>query len=594
MCNAEPGELIALDSEVNGALIRRKNDFLLCLARGRAAFEWNPVVGEVDYTVRLNSADSAADGFVETKLSGKQAQSVLDIPPHRGAISLEILNVICPNQTEALNAYRILGFAKVARPDLGRIIRAPTNAVTAIVALTNTTNFLRTRSSTHPAIGVQRLLIPAAMEFDVMGMDFTTNRELAIATRKGEVWIIETPESDEVTPRMRLFARGLIQPGGLRVIDGVIYAMQGGELTRLRDTDQDGAADFQENLTQRWGFNGDHRAVAIGPAVDAEGFLYAFLGGNRCRWDAPFRGWSVRTDINGDEFEGIGAGFASPTGFAELGAKRDIFVAANRNDWHLAARLDHLRLGRFYGSPASTPWPRDEFEHPGKPVAPAVWFPEEVVKSVAGLATIPTNRCGPFNGQILVADDSGNQVLRVALEQVDGEWQGMVIPFLQNLNTTPKQMVFCQRNTLFVGGWRETASSVRKKDSGELFRVHWNEKEVFEIHSVRATSDGLEIHFTMPVAARTVGAFNSIGLRQFDYQQPRGDDRDKKAATSSKLISREIQYSDDRRILSLKIPGLREGFVTRIRLENFKSQSGMKLLHETCWYTLNRFNSKLK
>jgi hypothetical protein len=79
---------------------------------------------------------------------------------------------------------------------------------------------------------------------EVSGMDFTADGQLAVAIRKGEVWLLDgVLNGDPSAVTYQLFASGLQEPlGVLRDGDSLLVA-QRTEVTRLRDTNGDGVAD---------------------------------------------------------------------------------------------------------------------------------------------------------------------------------------------------------------------------------------------------------------------------------------------------------------------------------------------------------------
>src|SRR5256886_13227805 len=84
----------------------------------------------------------------------------------------------------------------------------------------------------------------------------------------------------------------------------------------------------------------------------------------------------------------------------------------------------HLQRGKSYGFPASYPAPEADCLHPKNFQPPAVWFPRRLAPSASGIAVITDDLLGPFQGQMLVGDFQNSIVMRVALEKVNGEWQG--------------------------------------------------------------------------------------------------------------------------------------------------------------------------
>ena len=72
------------------------------------------------------------------------------------------------------------------------------------------------------------------------------NGSMALATRRGEVWIVEKPNSK--SPYFRKFASGLHEILGLAYKEGSLYCAQRGELTKLTDKNGDGKADSYETV----------------------------------------------------------------------------------------------------------------------------------------------------------------------------------------------------------------------------------------------------------------------------------------------------------------------------------------------------------
>ena len=67
---------------------------------------------------------------------------------------------------------------------------------------------------------------------------------LAVAIRKGEVWMIDHALSeDREKMSYRLFASGLHEPLGLALDGKDLLVSQRAEITRLQDQDGDGVAD---------------------------------------------------------------------------------------------------------------------------------------------------------------------------------------------------------------------------------------------------------------------------------------------------------------------------------------------------------------
>ena len=116
------------------------------------------------------------------------------------------------------------------------------------------------------------------LALEVGGMDFAAPDRLAVAIRKGEVWLLDgilSRPSDQIT--YKLFASGLHEPLGLlHDRDGLLVA-QRTEVTRLRDVNNDGVADEYLTACSGWNVSGSYHGYAYGPRRDGHGNLWVAL-----------------------------------------------------------------------------------------------------------------------------------------------------------------------------------------------------------------------------------------------------------------------------------------------------------------------------
>ena len=446
--------------------------------------------------------------------------------------------------------------------------------------------------------------IPESIKLEVGGMDFLPDGQLAVCTRRGEVYLIEDPAG---AATYTLFARGLHEPLGLTAHDGVIYVAQRGEITRLEDRNNDGSADVYETV-KSLPLTGNYHEYHYGPLVQADGTM---LTTRNVGWEgkgvsrSEFRGWMMRYDPETDRMVPYAAGLRSPAGFGTT-LEGDVFVAENQGDWIGSGRITHLEAGDFAGHPASLRWSgmddspvkltEDQFSDAFQTMyrarqeldgvkLPAVWFPHGIfgISTAAILADRTEGRFGPFAGQLLVSDQGQSKIMRVALEKVDGEYQGAVFPFLEGFSSGLLRMNFDANNHLYAGqtarGWAATGG-----EEYALQRVAWTGATPFEMYAIRATKDGFEVEFTKPVAEANVrpSAFtlqNFTYLYRQAYGSPVVDIQDN-AVTSATL-------QPDGRTVRLVVDGLRPGYIYQFELAGLRSAEGEGLLHTKGYYTLN-------
>src|SRR3954468_11629677 len=93
------------------------------------------------------------------------------------------------------------------------------------------------------------LPVPENIILEVGGMAAMPDGDLAVCTRRGEVWIVSNPYvTGFERPVFRRFAYGLHEPLGLAYKDGDIYVTQRSEVTHLIDVDKDGQADSYDKI----------------------------------------------------------------------------------------------------------------------------------------------------------------------------------------------------------------------------------------------------------------------------------------------------------------------------------------------------------
>ncbi len=450
--------------------------------------------------------------------------------------------------------------------------------------------------------------IPEDIVLEVGGMAFMPDDQLAVTTRRGEIWLIDNPYlRGSQPPKFKRFATGLHEPLGLAYRNGSLYATQRSELTKITDIDNDGKADRFETIYS-WPLSGNYHEYSYGPLFMPNGDMLVTLnlswighGASLAKW----RGWLLKITEDG-EMTPIATGLRSPAGFG-FDSEGEVFYAENQGDWIGSGRITHLEEGDFAGNPAGLKWTSE----PASPLnlkpesipdsvglmhvfadsipnlkVPTVWFPHTILGiSTSAIQTDTTGgQFGPFAGQMLVGDQGHSKIMRVDLEKVNGEYQGAVFPFREGFSSGILRFAFGRDGSLFVGmtsrGWNSTG-----EEMFGLQRLSWTGKTPFEIKTMKARSDGFVLEFTQPVDRATAEDFASYVMTSFNYSYHR--------SYGSPIIQQQacpisgITVSDDRRKVRIFVDGLREGYIHELKAAGIRSASGRELLHNSAYYTLN-------
>lgn len=474
--------------------------------------------------------------------------------------------------------------------------------------------------------------VPEGILLEVGGLVTLPNGSLGISTRRGDIWIVDNPTSPK--PYFRKFASGLHEVLGLEYKDGALYCAQRGELTKLVDTDGNGEADLYQTV-HAWPVSGHYHEYSFGPKIAPDGNF--FVSGNVAFGDqewwrgesrVPTRGWIQKITTDGKLIPWA-TGVRSPAGLGMIDG--ELFYTDNQGDWVGSGGVWHVKKGAFMGHPAGLKW-ADASNSPVKltekqfyaerdirqadngnggfskpenivdeePVmlfelkekfpmvqTPAVWLPHGIL-GISNSELIKDGTMGsfgPFAGQVFVGDQGQSKIMRIFLEKVDGEYQGAAWDFRSGFQSGVMRMAWAKDGSLFVGETNRGWGSAGDANQG-LQRLVWNGKVPFEMLTCKATPDGFEIDFTMPVDRKSAEDLASYNVSSFIYKHH--------AVYGSPPINREelkikgVKVSEDGRKVRIVLDGLRKYYLHELNLTGLRSANTYyNLVHPTVYYTLN-------
>ena len=455
---------------------------------------------------------------------------------------------------------------------------------------------------------IETIPIPEGIVLEVGGLTFMPGGALAVATRRGEIWIVDNPTMKGGAPHFRRFAHGLHEALGLAYSDGALYTAQRSELTRLKDHNGDGVADAYETVYS-WPLEGNYHEYSYGPLFRADGSMVVALN---LAWTgfgaslSPWRGWMLAVTADG-AMKPIATGMRSPAGMG-TDMEGALFYAENQGDWVGSGYITHVEEGDFVGNPAGLRWTGEpdsplslrpeDVPDTGAPLfevarevealkPPAVWVPHAIL----GISTsdiVPDSsggRFGPFSGQLLVGDQGHSKITRIFLEKVDGVYQGAAFPFVEGFASGVLRLAWAGDGSLFVGMTNRGWASTGKAPYG-LQRVTWTGAIPFEVKEVRAMPDGFEFFFTKPVAESSAQQRAAYAVESFTYKYH--STYGSPPIRQQDHSIRGISVSDDGMRARVALSGMRQGYIYQLSLPGIRDQNDMPLLHDVAYYTLNR------
>ncbi|PQJ14733.1 c-type cytochrome [Aureicoccus marinus] len=484
---------------------------------------------------------------------------------------------------------------------------------------------------------ITTLPVPEGIKLEGGGVAALPNGKLAIATRRGDVWMVENPTMEGGrNPRYKKFAMGLHEPLGLEYKDGSLYTAQRGELTRLTDTNGDGYADEYYTI-YAWPLSAHYHEYSFGPVIAEDGSFFVtanvafgdeewWRGESRVLW----RGWTLRITEDG-EMTPWATGMRSPAGYGQF--EGELFYTDNQGDWKGSGGVWHVPKGSFTGHPAGLKWSHlpespvsltadqfyakidkrqerasngryikpeniqneenPDFEYEVKELFPEMQPPAVVLPhGILGISNSEivedksTGRFGPFAGQLFVGDQGQSKIMRVVLEKVDGQYQGVAFDFRSGFQSGVMRMDFDTQGNLYVGETNRGWGSAGTTNDG-LEYLTWTGRMPFEMKTVKAMPDGFEIEFTMPVDRSSAEYLDSYFSKSYVYKfhPVYGSPQ----TNMEELQPKGVQLSEDGLRLRLVYDNLRPYYVHEVVLTGIKAaETGQGLLHPAFYYTLNK------
>jgi type 1 glutamine amidotransferase/glucose/arabinose dehydrogenase len=386
------------------------------------------------------------------------------------------------------------------------------------------------------------------------GIDFFKNGDAAVSTIHGDVWIVSGIDEKLEHLTWKRYATGLYQALGLRIVDDKVYVLGRDRITRLVDTNSDGEADYYDS------FSGDLPTTARGHdyitclETDAAGNFY-FVS-----WHGLYK-----VSADGKKTELISTGFRNPNGLS-VGPDGTLTVTPQEGEWTPASAIMVAKPGSYhgYGGPKVTP------ERPLGYEPPLCWIPRGVDNSSGGQVWVTSDRWGPLQGSLLSLSFGQSSLLLVPREQVDGVWQGGVVPMKIGFASGAIRGRFNPKDgQLYVVGTRGWVSNATR--DGCLQRVRYTGAKAHFPVGMHAAAGALRLTFTEPLDKEIATDPDSWAAEMWNYKYA-AEYGSKEYSVAhdgveghDPLEIKSAKLSDDGRGVTLEMPGLRPAMQVRVK-----------------------------
>ena len=445
------------------------------------------------------------------------------------------------------------------------------------------------------------------------GFEFLPNplgpsTSVVITTWSGDVWRVDGLDEDLDELHWSRVATGLNQPFGVAVRDGETLVLGRDQITRLVDHNNDGEADFLENITNATRNSEHFHEPASGIIVTPDGGLLYIKAARHAKHALhDHHGTVLQVSPDGTTTEVVARGFRAPFGLTRL-PDGSLLGSDQEGHWTPANRINLIRpsasnppfLGNGYaaledlgeriprgGELVQPPWELDSTIVP-----PITWMHPTVDRSPSSQVFVDHPAWGPLQGSILGLSYGTGEVYLILRDDVptaDGSTvtQGGVVKLGIQLPTgLLTGRIHPTTGDLYVCGLFGWSSD--RTEPGGFYRIRPNTEQWADTlnvpHQMRAVSDGLELTFLHPLDRSTAtnpdrwdaAAWNY--RRTSDYGSADYSLDGRRGARTSWRV-REVTLSPDERTVRLRIDDLEPAMQVHVTW-SIEDANGRPLDHE--------------
>lgn len=411
-----------------------------------------------------------------------------------------------------------------------------------------------------PSLAVDQVAIPDRNPWRrnvrFSGFDFFPDGRAAFCTFDGDVWMATGLEGGLSDIQWRRFAAGFNEAMGLEVVGEELFINDRGGLWRLRDTNEDGEADFYECLSNRVPQTAETREFPMDFLARPDGRFLVAKGGQVATTRGKANGTIVEISADGTSHRIIATGLRQP--FIGLDPVSGLLTSSDQQgNWKPATPIYVIEEGGYYGfQPAMY---KDKAVHPAAINDPAVWIPHFVNQSGASQVWLRDAQLGSLNDSLFHIGFNRPELFKVYLDDRGEKRQGGVHLVLGNFSSgLLRGRVHPIDGSLWLCGMKiwgtiaeELSGIYRLRPTGE---PNWVPEEVL------SSDRGILMTFSQPVDPAIAANAAAYSVDRWNYKQTHnygsGNYQLDGTPGQETVPVASVKLSEDRRSVFLGIPDM--------------------------------------
>lgn len=496
---------------------------------------------------------------------------------------------------------------------MGRLISNPSRIVAYAFALAGAVLAQAPwpQDSRNPGLTVETVPLPT--NHMTMGMNFLADGrmiwatagvkgggEIPAANANSAVWVVSGLTGNLSGASVRKVADMMRQPAGVVIVGTDVYVSERDGFYKITNYENPASTSGNRTKVISWptpdaGFkweNGEQWHQWVATPVYHNGKFYGPYGGTiqvggrsavppTSSYSGAFISWNP--DGQGGITK-IAGGFRVPNGMA-MTPTGQFFVSDNQGSWLPACSFHLVKPNKFYGHRQTPPnkanWAEGLAYEP-----PTMWLVDGVHQSASQPLYMEK---GPYAGDFLIGDDNSPGLSRIALDNVNGNYNGSMFFFTGGfLNGAINRMAMhSKEDAIFVGTFL-TQGDWPGGDPKPMYRMTFG-TPAFEMRSIHSRQGGLEVVFSHAVnPATAVPASFALNQWHVARSETYGCCIDERVNLSVTAVT----LSKDNKRAFLAVTGSAAGHdrVIRVVANGVRSGTGGSLFHSTGYFS-NNFQS---
>ena len=405
----------------------------------------------------------------------------------------------------------------------------------------------------------------------------------AVCTWMGDVWTVSGLTQQPLGElKWHRIASGLVQPLGLKIINGSIFVCCRDQLAKLHDLNADGETDFIEC------FNSDHQVTehfhefAMGLQSDAAGnFYYAKSARHALKEVVAHHGTLLRVSADGTHTDILATGFRAANGVC-LNPDGTFFVTDQEGHWTPKNRINLVRgtgpdefYGNMFGYHNVTDSSNTAMQQP------LCWITNAFDRSPSELVWVPKDaKWGPLNGSLLNLSYGYGKIYTVPFEKSGSQPQGgmCALPMPQFPTGVMRGRFHPTDGQFYACGMFAWAGN--QSQPGGFYRVRWTGKPALQPIGLHFAKGSVKLDFSDTLDATSAADLSRYEVRAWDLKRSANYGSEHIGESALPVTAATLR---DGKSLTLTVPTLHPamGVSVTCRLRGADGKDTERVLHGT-------------